>query len=261
MIAYDLGLLTIRSIDVVDVLFVSILFYQLYKLVKGSVTVKIIAGFILLYSIYWIADKSDMHLLHSILHKFIKISPIAIVVIFQYEFRKFFSSLGGIFFLNKKQLLKHFPSWSKKKGPVFNTTAIVETSKILGGSNTGGLIVLSNTDDLKFYIESGDLLNAAISKRLLLAILNKESPLHDGAVIIYQDKIVAARCILPITERKVPAQFGLRHRAAIGMSEVTDTLVIVVSEETGQLSIARKGSLDHNVSTQELRTIINEYIK
>jgi uncharacterized protein (TIGR00159 family) len=219
-------------------------------------------GFLLVYLFAWLAEQYSMTLLSTLLGRLLEVSIIAFLIVFQYEIRKFLSSLGSMFFLSSKQLLVRFPRWKKKSDLAFNITAIVEAAKMLGGSNTGGLIVLTNTEDLKFYIESGDLLDAWVSKRLLLAILNKESPLHDGAVIIYQDKIVAARCILPVTERQnLPAQLGLRHRAAIGMSEVTDTLVVVISEETGQIAVARKGVLETNLSTQELRIAINEYLK
>lgn len=262
MIAYNLGLSTIKPVDIIDILLVSLLIYQLYKLIKGSVAVKTILGFLTVYLISWLADKAGMRLLGQILRQITGISAIATVVLFQYEIRKFLSTLGSLFFWSGKQLLVRVPGWKKKADLAFNITAIVEASKILGGTNTGGLIVLSNTEDLKFYIESGDLLNAIVSKRLLLAIFNKESPLHDGAIIIYQAKIVAARCILPVTERQnLPAQFGLRHRAAIGMSEVTDTLIVIISEETGQISVARKGILQHNLSAQELRITINEYLR
>ena len=107
---------------------------------------------------------------------------------------------------------------------------------------------------------NGDILDAELSKRLLIAIFNKHSPLHDGAVIIHKGKIKAARCILPVTEREVPAQFGLRHRAGIGMSEATDALILVISEETGQISMAKNGKVLHNLSFQEVREIINDYL-
>lgn len=260
--AYNLELTTTRIVDVIDILLASLLFYQVYKLIKGSAAVKIGLGFLLVYLVAWLAVKYNLLLLSSLLGHLLEISIIAFFITFQYEIRKLLSSLGNIFFLSGKQLLIRFPRWKKKSDLAFNITAIVEVAKMLGGSNTGGLFVFSNTEDLKFYIESGDLLDAWVSKRLLLAIFNKESPLHDGAVIIYQDKIVAARCILPVTERQnLPAQLGLRHRAAIGMSEVTDTLVVVISEETGQIAVARKGALETNLSAQELRTAINEYLK
>ena len=132
--------------------------------------------------------------------------------------------------------------------------------KTLGGSYTGALIVFSRESGLKFYVDSGDKIDAIISKRLLLAIFNKNSPLHDGAVIVQNGRISAARCILPVSDLdNLPAQFGLRHRAAIGMSETTDTLVLVVSEETGQMSIVRTGKIHHNMSIQEIRNMINDY--
>jgi len=150
--------------------------------------------------------------------------------------------------------------WRKKETEAFNITPIMEATKSLAATNTGALIVISGNSELKFYAESGDLIDAVVSKRLLISIFNKYSPLHDGAVIIHNGKIKAARCILPVTERDVPAQFGLRHRAAIGMSEATEALVLVVSEETGQVSLSKNGQFLHNLSLQEVREIINDYL-
>ena len=130
----------------------------------------------------------------------------------------------------------------------------------MAGSNTGALMVISKSTELKFYAESGDILDAELSKRLLVSIFNKYSPLHDGAVIIHNGKIKAARCILPVTEREVPAQFGLRHRAGIGMSEATDAVILIVSEETGQISMAKNGKVLHNMSFQEVRETLNDYL-
>lgn len=244
-----------------DILLVSLLLYQVYKLVRGSVAARVFIGFLLLYLIYLMARAAGMELLSTILGQFMGVGVLAAIVLFQYETRKFLSLLGGAITLGSNQLLTRFPWGKKKLKPALDITAIVEAAKALGGSNTGALIVLSNNADLKFYVESGDLINALVSKRLLLAILNKQSPLHDGGVIIYRGKIVAARCILPVTEQQsLPAQFGLRHRAALGMSEVTDTLVLAVSEETGQISVAQKGKLKHNLAAQELRTAINDYL-
>ena len=142
-----------------------------------------------------------------------------------------------------------------------NLTPVIEGIKSMGGSNTGALIVFSRDSELKFYSNSGDRLEAIVSKRLLLSIFNRLSPLHDGAVIIYNNNIVAARCILPVSEQDhLPAQYGLRHRAALGMSETTDSLIVIVSEETGQLSCARSGFMEFNLSIQELRNRINEYL-
>ena len=160
----------------------------------------------------------------------------------------------------RRVYLKIYPGAKGHNGHKFDYTAVIEAAKTLGGTNTGALIVFSKESALKFYVDSGDLIDGVISKRLLLSIFNKNSPLHDGAVIIHHGKILAARCILPVSDQDdLPAQFGLRHRAAIGMSETTDTLVLVVSEETGQISIVRKGAMHHNLSLAEIRQIINEY--
>ena len=151
--------------------------------------------------------------------------------------------------------------WKRKvEKENINITPVIEAIKALSSTNTGALIVFSKNSELKFYVDSGDLIDAFISKRLLIAIFNKYSPLHDGAVIVHQGKVRAARCILPVSERDLPAQFGMRHRAALGMSEATDTLVLIVSEETGQMSLARNGQMDSNLSVPEIRKRINTYL-
>ncbi len=203
-----------------------------------------------------------MELLSNILGQFMGVGVIAAIILFQPEIRKFLLLLGRAPIFNEGNILENFKSiWTSRIGyKKADITPLIEAAKTLGGTNTGALIVLSKNSELKFFAESGDRIDAVVSKRLLMAIFNKYSPLHDGAVIIYDNKIIAARCILPVTERDMPAQFGLRHRAALGMSENTDTLVIVVSEETGQLSTMRNGEITHNLSTQELRKAINEYL-
>lgn len=258
---FSIESLAIRLVDILDILLVSLLLYQVYNLVRGSVAAKVLIGLLLFYLVYLIARAVEMKLLSTILGQFIGMGMLGAIILFQYETRKLLFLFGGTISLGSSQLLGRF-TWGKKKlKTALDITTIVEAAKVLGGSNAGALIVLSNNADLRFYVESGDLINALLSKRLLLAILNKQSPLHDGGVIIYQGKILAARCILPVTEQQnLPAQFGLRHRAAIGMSEVTDTLVLAVSEETGQISVARKGELKYNLAAQELRTTINAYL-
>jgi uncharacterized protein (TIGR00159 family) len=162
----------------------------------------------------------------------------------------------------QESIFKNLP-WKKGQNEhEFDYTPVIEAAKTLGGTNTGALIVFSRESALKFFVDSGDRIDGRVSKRLLLSIFNKTSPLHDGAVIIHHGKILAARCILPVSDQdNLPAQFGLRHRAAIGMSETTDTLVLVVSEETGQISIVRKGAIHQNLSVPEIRQIIQEYFR
>jgi uncharacterized protein (TIGR00159 family) len=201
-----------------------------------------------------------MELLSIILGQFMGVGVIAAIIIFAPEIRKFLMIIGKSSILSNENILQELLFWRKRETEAFNVNPIIEASKALAGTNMGALMVISNNSELKFYAESGDLLDALVSKRLLISIFNKYSPLHDGAVIIYNGKVKAARCILPVTERDVPAQFGLRHRAAIGMSEATDTLVLIVSEETGQTSLAKNGKILHNLSFQEVRELINGYL-
>jgi uncharacterized protein (TIGR00159 family) len=262
ILGFNIGFLEVSWVDVIDILLVGFLLYQLYKLMKGSVAVKIFLGILSLYLIYLIVKSAQMELLSIILGQFMGVGVIAAIILFQPEIRKFLLLIGRTTSLNKENIFKNFALWKKKEqAKGLNITPVIEAVKTLGGSNTGALIVFTKDSELKFYAESGDLIDAIISKRLLISIFNKYSPLHDGAVIIHNGRVTAARCILPVSEKDdLAADFGLRHRAAIGMTETTDSLVLIVSEETGQLSISRQGELMSNLSPQEIRKAINNYL-
>jgi len=256
---FKVGFLNVGWVDVIDITLVSFLLYQVYKLMKGSVAVRIFLGFLSLYLLFLVTNASGMELFSAILGQFMGVGVLAVIILFQQEIRKFLLMIGKSTTFNRENILNSF-NWKRGASLAFDVTSVTEAVKSFSGSNTGALIVFSKNSPLKFYAESGDILNAEISKRLLLAIFNKSSPLHDGAVIVYDGKIKAARCILPVSENdNLPAQFGLRHRAAVGMSEVTDTLVLVVSEETGLTSTTRNGEIVHNLSSQELTRKISEY--
>jgi len=257
-----IGFLEISWVDFFDVAFVSILLYQLYKLLRGSVAVRIFLGFLSLYLIFLVVKAAEMELLTVILGQFMGVGAIAVIILFQQEIRKFLLMIGRSTAFDKENIFRNFMIWKRREQERgFNITSVMEAAKSLGASNTGALIVFSKNSELKFYAESGDILDAKISKRLLLSIFNKYSPLHDGAVIIYKGKIKAARCILPVSENdNLPEQFGLRHRAAVGMSETTGTLVLVISEETGQFSLVRNGQFQQNLTVQEMRKRIIEYL-
>ena len=255
----QIGFLELRPVDLFDIGAVGFLLYQVYKLIRGSVAVRIFLGFILLYLIYLIVRAFDMELLSGILGQFMGVGVIAVIILFQQEIRKFLQVLGRNTFFNREGLISSIFRREEEKDLVVNV--IMEALISFTASNTGAILVFSRDTGLKFYAESGDSLDAIVSKRLLISIFNKFGPLHDGAVIIFKNRIRAARVVLPITEKTdLPAQLGMRHRAAIGMSEVTDTLVIVVSEETGQISIARNGRLLHNLSSVEVKKQIFEYL-
>ena len=258
---FKIGFLDISIVNIIDIALVAALLYQVYKLLKGSVAIKIFLGFLSLYLIYLLVRAVRMELLSILLGQFMGVGVIAAIIIFAPEIRKFLLILGRSSIFSDDNVWKDILFfWKKKENIGFNISPIIDAAKVLAGSNTGALIVITSTVELKFYAESGDILDAELSKRLLISIFNKHSPLHDGAVIIHRGKIKAARCILPVTEREVPAQFGLRHRAGIGMSEATDALILVISEETGQISMAKNGKVLHNLSFQEVREIINDYL-
>lgn len=258
---FKIGFLDISIVNMIDIALVAALLYQVYKLLKGSVAIKIFLGFLSLYLIYLLVRALRMELLSAILGQFMGVGVIAAIIIFAPEIRKFLLIVGRSSIFSDGNVLKEILFfWRKKENSSFNISPIIDASKNLAGSNTGALMVISNNTELKFYAESGDILDAELSKRLLISIFNKYSPLHDGAVIVFNGRIKAARCILPVTEREVPAQFGLRHRAGIGMSEATDALILVVSEETGQISMMKNGKVLHNLSFQEIREIINDYL-
>lgn len=257
---FKIGFLDISIVNMIDITLVSMLIYQVYKLLRGSVAIKIFLGFLSIYLIYLLVSALRMELLSIILGQFMGVGVIAAIIIFAPEIRKFLLIIGRSSILSNENFLQELLFWKKRESQAFNINPIIEASKSLSGTNTGALMVISSNSELKFYAESGDILEAVVSKRLLISIFNKYSPLHDGAVIIYNGKVKAARCILPVTERDVPAQFGLRHRAAIGMSEATDALILIISEETGQVSLAKNGKILHNLSFQEVREFINEYL-
>ncbi|MFN3758556.1 MAG: diadenylate cyclase CdaA [Algoriphagus aquaeductus] len=258
---FKIGFLDVSIVNMIDIALVAALLYQVYKLLKGSVAIKIFLGFLSLYLIYLLVRAVRMELLSAILGQFMGVGVIAAIIIFAPEIRKFLLIVGRSSIFSDDNVWRDILFfWRKKENSAFNISPIIDAAKVLAGSNTGALIVISSTVELKFYAESGDILDAELSKRLLISIFNKYSPLHDGAVIIHKGRIKAARCILPVTEREVPAQFGLRHRAGIGMSEATDALILVISEETGQISMAKNGKVLHNLSFQEVREIINDYL-
>lgn len=259
--AFKIGFLDIGWINVLDILLVTILLFNLYKLLKGSGALKIFIGFLFLYLVYLVVKASEMELLGEILGQFMNVGVLAAIILFQQEIRKFLLLIGKSAEFRDITGLRFFKRGNKKDEPELNINGIVDAMKAMGASNTGGLIVVSRADDLRFYAETGDYLNAEISKRLLLSIFFKNSPLHDGAVIIYKNRILAARCILPVSENKsIPASMGLRHRAGIGITEVTDSAVLVVSEETGQLSYVFGGVIQHNLSPLEIRRVLREYL-
>jgi diadenylate cyclase len=238
---FKIGFLEVSWVDFVDIALVSVLLYQVYKLIRGSIAMNIFLGILALYLVYLIVRAAEMELLATILGQFMGVGVLAMIILFQPEIRKFLLVIGrGTEF--RENIFKTIANWRHDYHDDFDVNEVIEATKSLKATKTGALIVFSRDTELKFYAQTGDALDATVNKRLLLSIFNKNSPLHDGAVIIYKGRIKAARCVLPVTENDhLPAHYGLRHRAAVGMSENTDTLVLAISEETGRLILARNG--------------------
>jgi uncharacterized protein (TIGR00159 family) len=261
LLELKIGFLEIGWKDVLDISLVTILLFQLYKLMKGTLAVRIFLGFLSIYLVYLLVKAFHMELLTAILGQFIGVGVIAVFILFQQEIRKFLMMIGKSTSVDDR-FFKNLMNRNKTTGEEeLDLNPLIDASKTLASMNMGALIVIAKSSELKFYAESGDMMDAMISKRLLISIFQKNSPLHDGAVIIEKNRIKAARCILPVSENdEIPANFGLRHRAAIGITEVTDSVVLIVSEETGQTSVAINGILHHNLSRTELRSKIRNYL-
>ena len=256
---FPINFLHFGWIDAADVLLVTVLLYQLYKLLRGSVALNVALGLASFYLLYLVVKATGMELLTKILGQFMSVGVLASIILFQQEIRRFLLSVG------KATALERVRGWKWGRPTEATPLAVgpfVEAAKSLSNKYTGALICFTQASDLTVFAESGDRLDAEISKRLLLAIFNKTSPLHDGAVIVANGRLRAARCILPVSESlDVPASLGLRHRAAIGLSEITDAVVLVVSEETGAMSLVRHGEVHRNLSIAELRTLLNEWLQ
>ena len=255
---FPINFLQFGWIDAADILLVTVLLYQLYKLLRGSVALNVALGLVSFYLLYLVVKATGMELLTKILGQFMSVGVLASIILFQQDIRRFLLSVG------KATALERVRGWGWGRPVKVEPLAVgpfVEAAKSLSNKLTGALICFTQASDLSAFAESGDRLDAEISKRLLLSIFNKTSPLHDGAVIVAGGRIKAARCILPVSENPdVPASLGLRHRAAIGLSEITDAVVLVVSEETGAMSLVRHGEVHRDLATAELRALLNEWL-
>lgn len=249
----------IQLIDVVDVLLVAALIYQLYYLIKGTVAVNIFIGILLFYLLWIVVKAMNMQLFGSILGKFIDVGFIALLIVFQQELRRFLLFIGTTEFFSKGKLGKGLFDfkWQVSSQISLDTNAIIKACKHMSESKTGAIIIITKNNDLKFYANTGDAIDAKVSVRMIESIFYKNSPLHDGAIIISNNTIVAARCVLPVTENAdFPAHLGMRHRAAVGITENTDAIAIVVSEQTGEISFSKEGELKHALTQERLKELL-----
>ena len=254
----NLQLWDFRFIDFVDVFLVAILLYYIYKLVKGTVAINIFIGILIIYFAWRLTDYLQMHMLYSIFDGFMKVGIIALIVVFQPEIRKFLllvgSNIGG-----KKGIFKNFKFLKNDDKTTTDVDAIITACNKMGTTNTGALIVIERNNNLDFLTNTGDEMNIVVSQPIIESIFFKNSPLHDGAIIIDNNVVKATRVILPVNnEKNIPERFGLRHRAAVGITEKTDALALCVSEETGQISYIKSGEFVMFKDTDELTKRIKE---
>ncbi|MBT8324745.1 MAG: diadenylate cyclase CdaA [Winogradskyella sp.] len=249
----NLKLWDFTVIDFIDVFLVAILLYYIYKLVKGTVAVNIFIGILIIYFAWRLTDYLNMQMLYRIFDGFMKVGIIALIVVFQPEIRKFLLMVGSTNIGGKRRLFKNFKFLKNDTEIETNVDAIIAACNKMASSNTGALIVLERNNNLDFLNTTGDEMNISVSQPIIESIFFKNSPLHDGAIIIANNTVKATRVILPVNnEKDIPARFGLRHRAAIGITEKTDAIALVVSEETGQLSYIKNGEFVMFKDTAEL---------
>ena len=231
----------VKVIDIIDILLVAFLMYQVYMLIKGTIATYIFITIILFY-VVWLLVKDNMLLLGGILGQVIGVGAIAIIVVFQQELRRFLILFSSRYLPKAGISLDNFLSRMNEGIPPVNINAIIKACVNLSKDHIGALLVLQRNSILDNFVASGDNIDARTTSRLIESIFNKHSPLHDGAVIINNDKIRAAGCILPVSDNfELPEHYGLRHRAGLGLTEQTDAIVIIVSEETGEISVAEAG--------------------
>jgi diadenylate cyclase len=246
-------LLKFTVIDVIDIILVALLLYYVYKLIKGTVAINIFIGIIFIYLAWRLTSALNMELLSSIFGGFMSVGIIALIVVFQPEIRKFLLMVGSTNFASKGGFSKRFKFLRTQSLNETEAELVVNACVKMGSSKTGALIVLERNNNLDFLVATGDEMNIQVTQPILESIFFKNSPLHDGAIIISNNIVKATRVILPVNnEKNIPERFGLRHRAAVGVTEKTDALALVVSEETGQISYIKNGEFVMYKNTEEL---------
>jgi len=252
---FQIGFLKVRLLDLIDIVVVTFLFYSLYKLLRGSLAIRIIYAIAGIYMFWKLVGLLGLALLKSILDQILGVGAIAVVILFAPEIRRFLLIIGKNTILERLRI-----QLSTDQNLPVDFNEVLEAVVRMAESRTGAILVFTGSSEMKILQSTGDILNAELNERLILSIFNKTSPLHDGAMVIHGNRIVAARCILPVTDNPhIPAELGMRHRASIGISESSDAIVVIVSEETGHVSVAQNGILYRKVRMNELREMLHAH--
>ena len=257
----DLPYLKLRLIDLADFALVSIMIWQFYKLFRNTVALRILLGLTGVIFLWYVVDKLDLKVSSAVLGQFISVGAIALLIVFQQEVRKFLLYVGRKYSPAEHSWIKRFLQKDKshRVDPLTDPDILVKAVTSFSRNKTGALIVLGGMTDIQLKTLKGYEVDAILSLPLLEAIFNKTSSLHDGAVIIARGRIVLAAAVLPVSERTdLPFRIGLRHRAAMGITENTMATAISVSEETGAISLSRAGHIRQNINPDELLQMLME---
>lgn len=243
-------------LDFVDILLVALLMFGIYRMTRGTNAPYIFTGIIVIYVVWVVVRALNMTLLQTILGQIVSVGVIALIIIFQPEIRSFLQVVGmrqrGFKFIN------HI--FNNGSVAEVNLEPVVTACSEMSLTKTGALIVLAQKSDLRDIIDSGIRIDAQTSVPLFENIFFKNAPLHDGAAVVADNRVVAAKCILPVTQSNVPKSYGTRHRAAIGITETSDAIAVVVSEETGGISVAYGGKIERNIAPTNLAAVISSHI-
>jgi hypothetical protein len=253
--------LNFKFVDFLDIVLVGLILYYIYRLLKGTVAISIFLGIVIIFVIWKLTVIVKMELVSSILGQFINVGFFALIVVFQQEIRKFLLVLGSTNVLNSKNLLKKLSLKKTSEDTVIAhmCETLVSACRKMGDERTGALIILERNQSLEFVRATGDKMNIELNQPILESIFYKNSPLHDGAIVVQNGFIVATRVILPVVGQSViPKEYGLRHRAAVSITEKTDALALVVSEETGKISYINNSEFVPYSSDSELVAILTE---
>ncbi len=258
----NIGFLPFGIFDVLDILIVGYVFFLIYRLLRGSIAFNIFIGIVMLYVVWWIVDTLNMDLLSLFLGQFMSVGVLLFIIIFQPEVRKFLLLIGNTGLSQRfKFINKFFDGNLVEDKQLENEIKAIKGALLeMAKSKTGALLVFTKNMNHEYFGNSGVILQAKVTQQLLLSIFQKESPLHDGAVIIANNLIQNAGAILPVSNNnRIPKKFGLRHRSAIGVTEVTSAFVLIVSEETGDISYAFEGKLVADISEGKLDELLKLY--
>lgn len=257
-----IGFLEIDFWDLVDIVLVGLLIFRLYKLLRGTLAFNILIGLLLVYLMSAVVNLLEMKMLATILGQFVGAGFILLVILFQQEIRRFLFYLGRGSGIGKNLFWQRFLRRDTPSRKQELKEEIIKSINNMSNTRTGGLLVFTDTAEKTFFADTGVLINGEISSKLIESIFDKGSPLHDGALVIAENRIIAAGCVLPVSENPdLPTRVGMRHRAATGITEKIDASVIVVSEQTGRISCAQKGKLKMNITQNALAELLDNVLE